>query len=99
MIISGQEAKELFHKSKGIVVYDGQTLAFIDCKTLDRVYKFDVDAEKPGEKHIIVGRMFDLVKSLKNDKLYNLEIVGRFLVFRDANTNNLELVIEGEVSY
>ena len=99
MIISGSEAKELFHKSKGIVFYDGQTLAFIDCKTLDRTYKFDVEAEKPGEKRIIIGRMFDLVKMLKNDQDYQLEVVGRFLVFRNAQTNQIELVIEGEVSY
>ena len=99
MIISGQEAKELFHKSKGIVFYDGQTLAFIDCKTLERTYKFNVEAEKPGEKHIIIGRMFDLVKMLKNNQDYKLEVVGRFLVFRNVVNNQIELVIEGEVSY
>jgi hypothetical protein len=98
MILTGAEAKEIFHKSKGILFFDGQTLAFIDCKTLDRVYKFNVEADKPGEKRIVIGRMFDLVKMLKNDQEYGLEIVGRFVVFRNINTNQVELVIEGEVS-
>jgi hypothetical protein len=99
MILKGYEAKEIFHKSSGVLFYDGQTLAFIDCKTLDRTYKFNVEADQPGEKKVVIGRMFDLVKMLKNDQEYEFEVVGRFVVFRNVNTNQVELVIEGEVSY
>jgi len=99
MKIIGSEAKELFNSPKGVVIFDGQTLRFVNCKTMKISYHYDEESKKMGEKKIVIGKNFDLIKMLENDKEYKIEIVGRFIIFRDSQTDELKLVIEGETSY
>ena len=99
MILTGQEIKELFTSKKGVVFFDGITLAFINCNTLERTYKFSDEDKEPGEKKIIIGENFDLVDLLKSDKKYSVEIGGKWIIFKDAQTGQLELVVEGIVNY
>ena len=99
MILSGKEAKELFTSKKGILFFDAITLAFVNCQTLERTYKFSDEDLEPGERKIVISDNFDLVKLLKNEKNYIIKIEDEYIVFRNAETNHLDLVIKGVVNF
>jgi len=99
MILEGWEAKDLFYTRKGTLFFDGLTLAFVGHRDLHVKYKFANDADEPGEKRVVVGDSFDIVKMLNDDEQYKIEVVGRFVIFRNVKDNKIELVIEGVTSF
>jgi len=101
MKLKGKQLKEFFSSKRGVFVDKDNMMVFIDCENgKSNVIIKPSNEEYPDYiKYVLYSDMFDAVKTLEDDREYEIKLVFNFIIFESINKNgkiDIELGISGE---
>ena len=94
MKLYGREIKNFFKTPRGVLIYDPKKIVFIPYPGME-IQTIYGENENTCDKKIIVSGQFDKVKQLEDGKEYIMEVVFNSVIFREPETYNMVLVIDG----
>jgi len=100
MRLTGKELKQLFSSKKGVFINTPYSVTFLNCETGEsKTLKKPKKEEMFDDKVVVYSDMFDLVKSLEDNKTYEVKVTFNFIIFEEVNENGeteFELGISGD---
>jgi len=94
MKLYGIEIKNFFKTSRGVLIYDPKKIVFIPYPGME-IQEIYGENEDACDKKVIVSGQFDKVKQLEDGKEYIMEVVFNSVVFRNPETYEIVLIIDG----